>query len=747
LDTRWKNRLTHVAWILLFTFGLSSLFIGLIDGGNYINKDYFQSQRFTYQLDEFVEYLSMFELNSITKEEAKKAITVNDEEIHEYRYRYGDLSEQVSSIKNQYGSQINNALAAGNKEVADTYIAERDKKIEDITNNFKSDDYVRAKIIKEKEQKVDNYYQEIENYRPQFLREKAIFNYYLKDTATGEVFTNINVTHGESLDKIMNNNNMLFIRKFPSSGQGYLSTQDHYRYNGPDNFAAQLVAEKGRTLEGMIGVPKIAPAASTILADYHDFLQKQAIVMIYTILGVIAFVLSLYFSKKKAIMESLATERWETYYSRIPIDIRAFLFVFVGILTLFSLNSLRHGILYFDSNLYVAIRDNLFHWVISTGLVALILLQGKSLWERLSNSSELKLDWQKSVLNRVLQGIKEAFLIRSVGTQLFILFAIVFAFGVGVILIYIRPIFFIFYAFCFVFVGMPILVLIVKRTGYFNRIVYIANELASGNFEPDLPVTGRSVLATLAGNINTLKHGVKTLQKSQSKSERLKNELITNVSHDLRTPLTSIITYTELLKTGDLADEDREAYIQIIDRKAQRLKVLIDDLFEASKMASGSIELERDKVDLVQLLAQSLAEHNEAISESTLQFRVTTPDTPIYAFVDGQRLWRVFDNLIGNILKYSLANTRVYISMKSTHDKTLIVFKNVAKYELGENIEELFERFKRGDTSRHTEGSGLGLAIAKSIVDLHDGSLDIEVDGDLFKVTVLINSKASYSER
>jgi signal transduction histidine kinase len=743
LDTRWKNRLAHVAWILLFTFGLSGLFVGLIDGGNYINKEYFQSQRFTNQLDEFVEYLSMFELNSITKEEAKKAITVKDEEIHEYRYRYGDLSEQVSSIKNQYASQINNALAMGNKEVADTYRAERDKKIEDITNNFKSDDYVRAKIIKEKEQKIDSYYQDIENYRPQFLRDKAIFSYYLKDTATGEIFTNLNVTHGESPDKIMNNNNMLFIRKFPSSGQGYLSTQEHYRYNGPDNFAAQLIAEKGRTLEGMIGVPKLAPASSAILADYHDFLQKQAIVMIYSILGVIAFVLSLYIGKRKAIMESFATERWEPYYTRIPIDVRAILFMLIGILMLFSLNSLRHGILYFDPNLYVAIRDNLFHLVITTGLVALTLLQWKSLWKRLSNSSEFKLDWQKSILNRVLLGIKEAFLIRSIGTQLFTLFAIVFAFGVGVILIYIRPIFFAFYAFCFVFVGIPILVLIIKRTGYFNRIVHTTNELAGGNFEPDLPVTGRSVLATLAGNINTLKHGVKTLQKSQSKSERLKNELITNVSHDLRTPLTSIITYTELLKTSDLAGEDREAYIQIIDRKAQRLKVLIDDLFEASKMASGSIELERDKVDLVQLLAQSLAEHNEAIGQSTLQFRVTTPDTPIYAIVDGQKLWRVFDNLIGNILKYSLANTRVYISMKSTHDKTLIVFKNVAKYELGENIEELFERFKRGDTSRHTEGSGLGLAIAKSIVDLHDGSLDIEVDGDLFKVTVLLNSEVS----
>ncbi|HBI04929.1 MAG TPA: sensor histidine kinase, partial [Paenibacillaceae bacterium] len=256
----------------------------------------------------------------------------------------------------------------------------------------------------------------------------------------------------------------------------------------------------------------------------------------------------------------------------------------------------------------------------------------------------------------------------------------------------------------------------------------------------DLPVDGKSVLATLASNINTIKHGVKTSQKEQAKSERLKTELITNVSHDLRTPLTSIITYTELLKKPDLTSDERDAYIEIIDRKSKRLKVLIDDLFEASKMASGNIELDKKKVDLVQLLQQSLAEHNETIHKSSLQFRVKNPETPVYAVVDGQKLWRVFDNLITNILKYSMEHTRVFISIKKEEDKAVIVFKNVTKYELSEELDELFERFKRGDQSRHTEGSGLGLAIAKSIVDLHDGSLDIEVDGDLFKVIVTLDA-------
>ena len=155
-------------------------------------------------------------------------------------------------------------------------------------------------------------------------------------------------------------------------------------------------------------------------------------------------------------------------------------------------------------------------------------------------------------------------------------------------------------------------------------------------------------------------------------------------------------------------------------------------------MAIGSDELVKEKEDLDQLLQQALAEYDETIRSSSLQFRVNQAGQPIYALVDGQKLWRVFDNLIGNILKYSHENTRVYISIKTVEHQALITFKNVSKYELSDNVDELYERFQRGDTSRHTDGSGLGLAIVKSIIDLHDGKLDIEADGDLFKVIITL---------
>lgn len=244
-----------------------------------------------------------------------------------------------------------------------------------------------------------------------------------------------------------------------------------------------------------------------------------------------------------------------------------------------------------------------------------------------------------------------------------------------------------------------------------------------------------------AQNLNGLREGVRTSLNEQAKSERLKTELITNVSHDLRTPLTSIITYTDLLKNPDITEEERQKYIAILDAKSGRLKTLIEDLFEVSKMASGNIEITKQRIDLAQLLQQAVGEHEEDFAKENLDLRVAINEQPIFAYVDGQKWWRVIDNLIVNARKYSLPGTRIYVTLKVNHGNAELTVKNVARYELNEEAGELIERFKRADTSRHTEGSGLGLAIAQSIVDLHGGQLDIAVDGDLFKVTVLVRAE------
>ena len=216
----------------------------------------------------------------------------------------------------------------------------------------------------------------------------------------------------------------------------------------------------------------------------------------------------------------------------------------------------------------------------------------------------------------------------------------------------------------------------------------------------------------------------------------MKTDLISNVSHYLKTPLTSIITYIDLLKDQNINEETRKLYIDTLDRKSQRLKDLIEDLFEVSKATSGNISLNIMNVDIVSLMKQVQIELSDKIEESTLTFKNNYPDHKVMLLLDSQRTFRVFENLIVNALKYSIDNSRVYISIIEDESEVKITLKNMSYAEIDFNIDEIAERFVRGDKSRNTEGSGLGLAIAKSFVELQGGKFNIDIDGDLFKVTI-----------
>jgi len=239
-------------------------------------------------------------------------------------------------------------------------------------------------------------------------------------------------------------------------------------------------------------------------------------------------------------------------------------------------------------------------------------------------------------------------------------------------------------------------------------------------------------------NLNVINDDINKKIEEMMKNERLKTELITNVSHDLKTPLTSIINYIDLLKGEKFDNNSAKEYIEILDGKSQRLKTLIDDLFEASKLSAKQYKLDVSKSDVVALLKQTIGELNNKIEETNINFIIELPNNSIYLDIDGQKIWRVFDNLLNNIIKYSPEKSRAYISLEETEDEVKIIMKNVSKAPLNFDADELFERFKRGDSSRTTEGSGLGLSIAKSIVELHNGKIFINIDGDLFKVIVLL---------
>lgn len=251
---------------------------------------------------------------------------------------------------------------------------------------------------------------------------------------------------------------------------------------------------------------------------------------------------------------------------------------------------------------------------------------------------------------------------------------------------------------------------------------------------------------TLAEDINNIGTGLERAVEESTKNERMKADLITNVSHDIKTPLTSIVNYVKLLKREKIESERAQGYIRILDEKAERLKQLIEDLVEASKVSSGNVKLDMQTIDLVEMVYQTAGEFDEKLEEKGLTIVTKLPNVPVYICADGRQLYRIIENLYNNVVKYAMEQTRVYVEIAAKEERVIFSIKNVSEKSLAlENSQagDLTERFTRGDSSRTTEGSGLGLSIAKNLTQLMGGTFDISVDGDLFKATLVFLNQAA----
>ena len=270
----------------------------------------------------------------------------------------------------------------------------------------------------------------------------------------------------------------------------------------------------------------------------------------------------------------------------------------------------------------------------------------------------------------------------------------------------------------------------------YGLLLKATNEIAQGNLnvtiEEDL-----GVFEPFKPQIYRIEEGFRNAVAEEVKSQRMKSELITNVSHDLKTPLTAIITYVKLLQEPGVTEEQRQEYLETLDRKSLRLKALIEDLFEVSKANSQNITLDIRDVDIVSMVKQVEFEMEDKLADAGLEVRMSMPEEKVIVPLDSQKTFRIFENLFGNIAKYALPGTRVYVSGFTAKDEVTIILKNITAKELSVSGEELTERFVRGDASRNTEGSGLGLAIAKSFTEIQGGKFRIELDGDLFKVVLI----------
>lgn len=272
----------------------------------------------------------------------------------------------------------------------------------------------------------------------------------------------------------------------------------------------------------------------------------------------------------------------------------------------------------------------------------------------------------------------------------------------------------------------------------YNKLLDLTKDIANGKLDTKTD-EDLGTFNVMKNEIENIQRGFKKAVDEEVKSQKMKTELISNVSHDLKTPLTSIITYVDLLKDENLSEEKCLMYIDTLERKSERLRVLIEDLFEVSKANSGDVSLNIMDVDVVSLMKQTLLEVDDKIKASNLKLKNNFPDEKVILKLDSQRMFRVFENLLINISKYAMDSSRVYIDIINKKECVTISFKNMTAEEIDFNVDELVERFVRGDKARNTDGSGLGLAIAKSFVELQGGGFEISTDGDLFKVVITFN--------
>ena len=298
-----------------------------------------------------------------------------------------------------------------------------------------------------------------------------------------------------------------------------------------------------------------------------------------------------------------------------------------------------------------------------------------------------------------------------------------------------------FFGFSFL-VDLLILGLGITKAYHQEQILKGLKEISGGNLQYKIP------LDKLSGNnkriaeyINNIGSGLDAAVENSVKNERMKTELITNVSHDLKTPLTSIISYIDLLKRENFTDPKVLEYLDILEAKAARLKVLTEDVVEASKASTGNLTLNMTNLDFVEMLHQVIGEFEERFEEHHLTMMVHFPDEPSVICADGQRMWRVLENIFGNVTKYAMEKTRVYAEVQNARNQVIFSLKNISAQPLNFAAEELTERFVRGDVARNTEGSGLGLSIAKSLTELQGGKFQLYLDGDLFKVTITFQAQ------
>jgi len=497
--------------------------------------------------------------------------------------------------------------------------------------------------------------------------------------------------------------------------------------------------------EAYVRAPKLANDEFVLAEKFGDFVNNNKYTLIFILAGsilleILLFVFLMCSAGHRKGQEGVN----ENFFDKIPFDV---LLVAIGFVVVLLIDIL-------DNNLYLSYYYNYYRnvvwdcvliFVCSSGVVLSVMAAFMTFATRFKLGTVFSNMLIVRVCKLVIKGIKYvgrliaiAFKNIDVLWKVGIVYAVMTFFELFMMLVgnsyYWSSSYFGFiliWLLAKLFVAGVLVIVLIN----FKQVRIAAEKLAEGdiNYKADTKYMQWDIKKH-AETLNSIGGGLSKAVDEKMKSERLKTELITNVSHDIKTPLTSIINYVDLLKKEELDNEKAQEYLEVLDRQSNRLKKLTEDLVEASKASTGNISVDKQETELGVLLSQAVGEYEERIYAAGLTPIVRIPEEPITIMTDGRLLWRVFDNLLGNICKYSMPDTRVYIELQAMSKEAVFVFRNISKYELNVSSDELMERFVRGDSSRNTEGSGLGLSIAKSLVDLLGGTFTLSVDGDLFRV-------------
>lgn len=727
MDTKLKksNLFRNIAWIVLFF----SITVSIISGIGAVGQ--YRIYKNPYTTHSFIN--NMADLDSTL---ARCLYTLDSEgEVNE-NYLEAEFESRKAIRKDRYDWEMkeleSSSIRTDSKESYESMLLQYKN---DINKRYEED-------LKNLEKELRLNAQETANDFKTILNNLSTLQFFVKDVKTGKVLTNM---ESKMLEEVaVTNDNADEYEIFIQTGVN----SRIYPY-ASENAALLYDCTLNPSNTGTI---KIYKANKNIIESPSDYIyqaKSESENAIGTVKDIIILCGALVVSSLISLVYLYKTRRNSTddfsllnkIYRKIPLEISIIAIIAACIITFEMIQSSVYYYSYGTTNNVLLLSSTWFEIVVCGIIVSLIgiliylsirnIKEGKP-YEYIRNHS----------LICILSKWMNNFYLNVKGRKFVILNLVLSLIWIGIAMVFFYQSYYSTIEFMIVG-GVMLVIYVIAVMAYWFKMdkcminIYMASsKIRQGDFHQNIKEEGPATLRLTAENLNNIKDGLEKAINSATRNEQLKTELITNVSHDLKTPLTSIINYIDLLKDENATEEEKKKYIDIITKKSARLKILIEDLFEASKAASRTMELNMDKADIVSLVRQTLGEFEEKISNSNLKFVVKLPEEKAYVNIDGKRTWRVLENLLSNILKYSMDNTRVYIEVIPTEEDVKIVMRNISAFEMDFNEEDILERFKRGDGSRHTEGSGLGLSIAKSLTELQDGTFKIDIDGDLFKVTV-----------